>query len=85
MHKMFTTNFKLRRRNLVLHVTGLQIVLHIFFLYNVTAAKKCSSSSTKETFIFPSITFFMELFVNCSESKENSSVGRTASGSINVT
>jgi hypothetical protein len=32
MHKTFTTNFKLRRRNLVLHVTCPQIALHIFFV-----------------------------------------------------
>jgi hypothetical protein len=29
---MFTTNFKLQRRNLVLHMTDLQIVFHIFFV-----------------------------------------------------
>jgi hypothetical protein len=84
MHKTFATNFKLRRRNLVLHVTCLQIALHIF-LYNITAAKKCSSSSMKGAFIFPSITFVMELFVNYLELKESASIGRTTSGSMKVT
>jgi hypothetical protein len=84
MLKTFTTNFTLWRRNLVLHVTGLQIALHIF-LYNITVAKKCSSNSSKESFLFPSITFFMELFLNYLDSKDSASVGRTTSGSMKVT
>jgi hypothetical protein len=39
----------------------------------------------KEAFIFPSITFFMELLVKVSESKDNTSVGETTSDSMNVT
>jgi hypothetical protein len=84
MYKTFTINFTVWKRNLVLHTPGLQNAPHKFF-YNITAAKKCSSSNMKESFVFPSITFFMELVINCSESKDSASVGKTTSDSMKVT
>jgi hypothetical protein len=35
--------------------------------------------------VFSSIGLLMELFVNCSESKERASIGKTANGSMKVT
>jgi hypothetical protein len=83
MYKTFTTNFTVWKRNLVLHAPGLQNAPHKIF-YNITAAKKCSSSNMKGSFVFPSITFFMELVVKALESKDNAFIGEPASGSMNV-
>jgi hypothetical protein len=45
--------------------------------------KKCSSKNRKEFLFFSSISL-IELFANCSESKDNASVGRMVSGSMKV-
>jgi hypothetical protein len=57
----------------------------INFFYNKTAAKKCSSSCRKWSFVLASITLLIELFINYSESKDRASVEKTVSGSMKVT
>jgi hypothetical protein len=84
MHNSFVTNFTVLRRTIEFRVTEIRIELHIF-LYNKTAVMKCSSSSTKWSIIFASITLLLELFVNCSESKDRTSIGETVSGSMKAT
>jgi hypothetical protein len=81
IHNPFVTNFTVLRRTVELRATGIRIELHIF-LYNKTAAMKCSLSSTKWSVVFASITLLLELFVNCWESKDRTSVGETVSGSM---
>jgi hypothetical protein len=53
--------------NMLEYVKGNFITI---FLYNTTTGKKCSSSNIKGSFIFSSITFFIELIINYSELKD---------------
>jgi hypothetical protein len=49
-----------------------------------TLLNKCPSKSRKGSLSFASINLLMELFVNCSESKDRASFGKTANGLSSV-